>query len=225
MDRFGIRAEGAVISNDGDVLGTAARAHELALLLRAKCRQPAPASRGAIVAQLRLPTAGGKERNIDVLRLLYTVSGLRKSSEFTKRVIAGSVRVKWHNGTQFRVMDPFDVLESRVQNAAGLLQDKGPHVLTQARWAIEVAKAALLQLAANDQEQPERLGHRLQGIYTLAHSRPGRNLLRDHQIEVLEAIDLSALRKAAPLHEKQLQNVQAALEKRRGAKRRPAPAG
>jgi hypothetical protein len=28
-------------------------------------------------------------------------------------------------------MDPFHVLESRAQNAVGLIADKGPHVLTQ----------------------------------------------------------------------------------------------
>jgi hypothetical protein len=37
----------------------------------------------------------------------------------------------------------------------GLFEDEGPHVLTQATWAIEVAKAVLLKLAREPQVGPD----------------------------------------------------------------------
>lgn len=142
MSRFGIAPEGVAVSNDGDALGKVAHAMELAHVMKARLELPEKTSRTAIVAQLRLPMPNGKARNIDVLHKLYTVAGLKKSSIFTKRVIADSVEVAWRPGRFIRVMDPFDVLESRAQNAVGLFDEKGPHVLTQASWAIDVAREA-----------------------------------------------------------------------------------
>ena len=221
MDRYGIKATGAVISNDGDALGVIAQAHDMALRLKARLVEPGKKERTALVAQLRIPAPGGKVANIDVLHLLYTISGLRKSSEFTRRVVRDSVEVEWRDGRFTRVMDPLDVLDSRVQNAAGLLTEKGPHVLTQAGWAIEVARAALLKLARAGDAQDSRLGRKMQAVYTLAHSRAGRTLLREHGIEVLKAVDIRALRKLAPGHGQQLDKVEEALRKRAAEASRP----
>ena len=118
-----------------------------------------------------------------------------------------------------RVMDPLDVLDSRVQNAAGLLEQKGPHVLTQAKWAIEVAKAALLKLARSDDPKDPRLGRKMHGVYPLAHSQAGRKLLGEHDIEVLKAIDVEVLRRLAPTHDQQLDRVEEALRNRKGPSR------
>lgn len=214
LDRFGIDVGDAVVSNDGDLLGDVVQARDLAQALGSRCLEPPKAARTSLVAQLRLPAADGQERNIDVLHLLYTVSGLKKSAEFTRRALANSVEVEWRRGRTIRVMDPFDVLESRVQNAAGLLQDKGPHVLTQAQWAIKVAEVALMRLASKEPGVKGRLGQRLQDLYTLAHSRPGRALLKDHGIEVLAAVDIDGLLRIAPAHATQLDKIKAALDKR-----------
>ena len=111
-------------------------------------------------------------------------------------------------------MDPFDVLDSRVQNAAGLIDEKGPHVLVQARWAIAVAREALRRLAT-DAPRGDRLGRRLPSIYTLAHSRAGRQLMRDHGLDVLDAVDVKALERIAPAHAPQLRKIGAAATRRR----------
>lgn len=214
MSRFGIEADGGVaISNDGDALGEVTRAIALANAIHARVELPHRMSRTAIVAQLRLPAPDGRERNIDVLHKLYTVEGLRKSSVFTERVIRDSVEVEWRRGRRIRVMDPFDVLESRAQNAVGLIVDKGPHVLTQVRWAIAVASAALLRLA-KDVGSQDRIGSRVQGIYTLAHSQVGRRLLTEHQVELLDAIDTRRLGKIVPQLQQQLDAVALARETR-----------
>lgn len=199
MSRFGIEPDGVAVSNDGDVLGKAGQALELAQSISARVELPEKTSLISIVAQLRLPTTLGKERNIDVLHMLYTVAGPRKSSTFTKRVIDDSVEVEWRPGKCIHVMDPFDVLESRAHNAVGLLKQRGPHVLTQAAWAIQVARIALLRIAA-DSPSGTRVGAKVQRLYKLSRSQVGRRLLSEHSIELLDAIDLVELRRIAPAH-------------------------
>lgn len=218
MSRFEIEAnEGVAISNDGDALGGITRARELADAIHARLEMPHKMSRTAIVAQLRLPASDGKERNIDVLHKLYTVEGPKKSAIFTERVIKDSVEVEWRDGLRIRVMDPFDVLESRAQNAVGLIDDKGPHVLTQCRWAIQVASAALERLAKDPASQ-DRIGGKVQGIYKLAHSQAGRRLLKEHRVDLLDAIDTELLKHWAPQLGQQLDAVGEAREERRGKK-------
>ena len=223
MDRFGIDPRGAAISNDGDALGELTAARALAAALKARLVVPPKTARTSIVAQLRLQAAGGMERNIDVLHLLYTISGLRKSSDFTRQVVRDSVQVEWRRGKFIRVMDPFDMLESRAQNAVGLYEDKGPHVLTQLRWAIEVAQAALLRLAA-DPASPGRLGSKVQRLFALARSQVGRRLWTEHGIDLLGAIDVDALSTAAPRLARQFTAVQKAIASRHGASKRRGPA-
>lgn len=215
MQRFGIDAQQATITNDGDVLGQVAKARDIAQALKAAVVVPDQNALTSLVAQIRVPVGSGKVRNVDVLHLLYTVGGLRKSTEFTRRVLARCVEVQWQAGKSIRVMHPLDVLESRIQNAAGLLEEKGPHVLTQARRAIEVAKAAILKVARAKDPGDERLGQLVQDVYRLACSRPGRMLLKDHGIDVLDAIDLEELRNATGAqHDEQLDRIEAARMKR-----------
>jgi hypothetical protein len=108
------------------------------------------------------------------------------------------------------------MLESRAQNAVGLYEDKGPHLLTQLRWAIEVVRAALLRLAA-DPASPERLGSKVQRLFALARSQVGRRLWSEHRIEVLGAIDVDALAAAAPQLARQLDAVRKVNASRRRA--------
>jgi hypothetical protein len=69
MARYKLRPDAAVISNDGDALGS-------------------------------------KVRNVDVLHLLYTTSGLKKSNEFTQRVRNNAVTVRLDEDVQIRIMHP-----------------------------------------------------------------------------------------------------------------------
>jgi hypothetical protein len=216
MSRFGIARNDVAVSNDGDALGQVSRAITLAHAMRARIELPEKTSRTAIVAQLRLTAPDNKERNIDVLHKLYTVAGLKKSSTFTKRVIEDSVTVEWKPGHLIRVMDPFDVLESRAQNAVGLFDDKGPHVVTQAAWAIQVAREALRRISV-DPAPGDRLGRKIQRIYTLARSNVGKRLLAEHGLELLDAIDIATLEVVSPAHEKQFVAVLKARQARQPA--------
>lgn len=218
MSRYCVQRGDAAISNDGDALGEVARAIDLAKAIKARVELPSKASLTTIVAQLRLPAPDGKERNIDVLHKLYTLAGLKKSSVFTKRVIEDSVKVEWRPNRFIKVMDPFDLLESRAHNAVGLADVKGPHVLTQAAWAVQVAREALLRIAAAPGSTPDRLGDKVQRVYTLARSQVGRRLLAEHGIELLDAVDVQALKAASPSDGVQLHAVGKAWAARAGGR-------
>ncbi|MET0207728.1 MAG: hypothetical protein ABW220_01730 [Burkholderiaceae bacterium] len=215
MEWFNIDAEGMVVSTDGDLLGELVDAQALAAALAADIILPPKMARTSLVAQLRLRVDGGRVVNIDVLHKLYTVGGLKKSGEFTRRVAANSIRAKVGGDRVIRVMDPFDLLEARVQNAVGLFAEKGPHVVTQARWAIEVAGEALIALASNEGEASGRLGQRLQYLYAFARSSPGRRLWSERGLDVLNAVRLDELLAISPSHERQLQAIDLEQQRRR----------
>lgn len=217
MDRYGIASTTASISNDGDALGPLECAQRIAANLRAALLTPDSNALTSLVAQIRIPAgSAGKVRNIDVLHLLFTVSGLRKSREFTQAVWRDSVEIEWKPGHRIRVMHPLHVLDARVQNAVGLLEAKGPHVVTQAIWAVDVAREAIRRVLQQPAEN-ERLGAFIRQVYNLARSRAGRQLLRQHGIEVLDAIPLEEIRAAAPAHEPQLRAVERAIAARADA--------
>jgi hypothetical protein len=210
-DRYGITPTAAAISNDGDVLGQLALARRLATQLRAALLTPDPDALTALVAQIRVPAGmAGKVRHIDVLHMLFTVSGRRKSREFTQAVWRGSVQIEWKPGHIIRVMHPLHVLESRVHNAVGLLETKGPHVVTQAIWAVDVAREAIRRVLRQPGEG-ERLGVLIRQVHRLARSRAGRQILRQHGIEVLDALPIEEIRTVAPVHEPQLRAIERAM--------------
>jgi hypothetical protein len=208
MDRYGLTPQTPAITNDGDALGDLTLAQRMAVRLRASLITPQAHERTSLVAQVRVPTRSpDRVHNIDVLHLLYTVSGLRKSAEFTQAVRRDSVQIEWRPGQRIRVMHPLHVLDSRVQNAAGLLDSKGPHVVTQAIWAVDVAREAMRRVLkeSSSQKQPSgRLGAMLSQVHALARSRAGRQVLREHGIEVLDAVPTQEIRSTAPIHEPQL---------------------
>lgn len=212
MDRYGVTSAAAAISNDGDALGNLERARQMATHLRAALLTPDADALTSVVAQIRIPTTGaaGKVRNIDVLHMLFTVSELRKSREFTQAVWRDSVEIEWKPGHRIRVMHPLHVLESRVQNAVGLLETKGPHVVTQAIWAVDVAREAIRRVLRQPGER-ERLGSLIRQVHKLAHSRAGRQVLHQHGIEVLDAVPVDEIRVAAPVHEPQLRAIERAM--------------
>jgi len=214
MARFGISAQGAVVTADADVIGTVTDARELARRLNARVDLPRKTARTSLVAQVRIPGPGGREGNVDVLHLLFADGGLQKCGVFTRKVIAGSLSFDMGDGQVLRVMAPIDMLESRIHNLAGLHDRKGEHVATQARWAIQVAKAALFSHASASEEHASRIGSLLQRLFQLAKSASGRRAYRQHGVDVLEAIDADLLEAMVPACAPQLVAVRALQEER-----------
>ena len=140
MSRFDIDADRVAISNDGDALGSGRARTQLAAsrFRRASNCPRLPAARPS------LPSCACPARAAACATSTCCTSStpsLARASRPSSR--EGSSRTASRSSgvrPRDRVMEPFDVLESRAQNAVGLFEDKGPHVVTQARWAVLVAR-------------------------------------------------------------------------------------
>lgn len=218
MDRFDIRPQGTAITSDADALGGLHHAQALARQLDGTVLRPDERRLTALVAQVRVGQ-GARQRNIDVLHQLYTISGRSKSHQFTLKVQRRSVQVEWQPGRFIRVMHPLDVLESRAHNAAGLLHDKGPHVVTQLLWAVEVAREAMRRVLANGDGSQDRLGQMMQDVHALALSAVGRRVLKEHGVELLDAVPMDEIERLRPEHGRQLDKLRESLRRRRGTGR------
>jgi hypothetical protein len=216
MLRFGIPTRGLKFSNTAEFLGSAEEAGASADRLVIPLQKPSAPVPTALVAQLCVPLRKALFYNIDVLHQVHATSTPKKTVEFTQRVKRNAMTVKWTEDSYIRVMDPFDLLESRVQNAVGFASEqmKGAHVITQARWAIEVVKAALFLLASGDEEFTSRVGHKIQQIVRFARSSPGRRAWHELGIDVLDAIDADLIQAMAPTSAVQLVHVRV-MQRRR----------
>ena len=189
------------VTSDADLLGKVTDAEALHKLLGGRLIKPAPTERTALVARLMLPANDepGKEHKVEVIHQLYDVGGLRKSAEFTAHVVQRAVRVRFGRDFSITVMHPLDVLVSRINNAAGLVANKGDHVITQAAWAVDVMSRAFLRYGDPSQaDAPGRVGAMIQEVRGLAYSSAGRTVRRLHGIEVMDAVPESELVRLMP---------------------------
>jgi len=157
----------------------------------------------ALVAQVLLRGPDGTVTNIDIIDQLYDTGGLAKANQFTERALGRALLIETAPGHMIKVLHPLDVLASRVQNAAGRpLMEKGPHVLTQAIWGMDVARAAILRSAAArgpaTLAEQDRPGAAAQEVLRLALSAAGRVLHNDHGVEVAEAVPFDELSRLQP---------------------------
>ena len=205
----------AGVTCDADFLGTAAMARQLAKALDARLEEMPPDALSSLAAQIRIPAGHGLEHNIDVIHHLYAAGGLRKTIEFTKRTQRRALTAQLEEGWKIRVLHPLDVLASRIHNAADLVAAKGPHVVTQARWGIEVARAALTNLLNSAEAGGERPGALVQEICRLALSQSGRKVFKEHGVETAAAIPFKLMSAQSPARARQAQTIFQLLQKHR----------
>ena len=204
----------AFVTSDIDVLGKVKDAESLHAALGGRLIKPAPEERTALVARLMLPVRGeaGQAYKVEIIHQLYDVGGQRRSTQFTARADRRALTVRLGAGFSVRVLHPLDVLTSRINNAAGLLRQKGEHVITQAAWAVDVMREALLRLAADgESREGGRVGVMIREVYGLAHSSAGRTVRRQHGIEVMDAVPEKRLVILLPSLRKQFDAVHARM--------------
>lgn len=229
LSRYGLDTEGMPVSRDGDVLGTLEQARAIARALQAKLVVPRNTALTSLTAQLRLPRSAGKYSNVDFLHMLFTTRGPRESLRFTKCVRKRSVEIELPSGPRFRVMHPLDLLESRMHNAVGLHDEKGPHVVTQLQWAVNIMHCVFLEVlespgtilqssvtAADLTAQlNKRIGAIVERVFELAKKGVGQQALKRYGIEVLEAIPLDAIEAHNPKAKQQLDVIRTYMAERR----------
>ena len=201
-----------------DFLGTPAMARQLAQALGARLEEMPPDALSSLAAQIRIPAGHGLEHNIDVIYHLYAAGGLRKTIQFTKRTQRRALTAQLEEGWKIRVLHPLDVLASRIHNAADLAGAKGPHVVTQARWGIEIARAAMTNLLNSSEAGGERPGALVQEICRLALSQSGRRVFKEHGLETALAIPFRLMSAQSPTRARQAQTIYRLLQKHRRAR-------
>ena len=212
------------VTTDVDFLGSVEFALDLAHALNARFVASDKRAMTALVGQVRIPAANGLAYNVDILHQIFDIGGLAKSAAFTRRARARASEVQLEESRTIRILHPVDVLASRIQNAAGLTQAKGPHVVTQARWSVQVARRALELLARNDASKTDRPGALAAEIYRLAISRAGRIVLQDHGIEVADAIPFELLARKVDGFDEQARKMLDSLRQKKRAVIRAADA-
>lgn len=205
----------AGVTCDADFLGTSAMARRVAKALNARLDEMPADSLSSLAAQIRIPAGHGLEHNVDVIHHLYATGGLRKTVELTRRTQRRALVVQLEDGSRIRVLHPLDVLASRIHNAAGLIAVKGPHVVTQARWGIEAAHAAMTNLLNSDEAGAERPGALVQEICRLALGQSGRSVFRDHGVETAAAIPFRLLSARSSASARQARTLYQLLQKHR----------
>lgn len=83
-------------------------------------------------------------------------------------------------------------------------------MVTQAIWAVDVAREASRRVSQQPDEG-KRLGAMIRQVHNPARSRAGRQILREHGIEVLDALPIEEIRAVAPVHEPQLRAIERAM--------------
>lgn len=218
MVRYGIgkRRDGgevlAGVTTDVDFLGSLEHALALAQSLGARFVPTDKRAMSALVGQVRIGAPSSGDYNVDVLHQIYDIGGLRQSAAFTRRSQARALMVQLEGVGDIRVLHPLDVLAARIQNLAGLAAGKGPHTVTQARWAVKVARRALELLVRRGQERGERPGALAAEVFRLACSRAGRIAWEQYRVETMHAIPF-------PLMERRLPGFAVQAEKMRNALR------
>ena len=206
------------VTTDVDFLGSVEYALDLAHALNARFIASDKRAMTALVGQVRIPAASGLAYNVDILHQIFDIGGLAKSAAFTRRARSRASEVQLADARTIRILHPADVLASRIQNAAGLSEAKGPHVVTQARWSVKVARRAMERLARfGAQETTDRPGALAAEIYRLAISRAGRIVLQDHGIEVADAIPFGLLARKVDGFDEQARKMLESLRQKKRA--------
>ncbi|KVL12382.1 hypothetical protein [Burkholderia cepacia] len=165
------------ITDDADFLGTREDVTSIARNVDGVAEFPDKRAITALVGMVKIPVADGFT-NVDVIHRVVGISSLnvkRRASEVTQDDI------------EFCVMHPLDVLTSKVTNLATLASKQNEQGVFQAKLAINVARAYIID-AANDTEEPRRVLKAINRVVKLAKRSPGRRVTKDYGISFIEAI-------------------------------------
>lgn len=184
--RLGVRPPrslGPTVSSDIDFVGTGTVASALCKALGGnwKTQQGTLDDAGSQVAKLYRKVGDDGVQQID---FLSGVVGLDATAVRNR-----AVELTLEDGTVLKVMHPLDVLESRLRNLAAIPSKRNLVGVVQARFAVKVAKAFVVDHIAEGRDS-KILRQALKRIETVALDRELCAVAFAYDIDVLRAIPL-----------------------------------
>jgi len=175
-----------VVSRDLDILATASDkklVYRIAEAISGQAIFPNKRALTALVGQAVRFVSATEYVNVDVIHRVYGDFTAASILERAIEVEIGSAAIK--------VMHPFDVLRSRIENLAGLPEKQNDLGIGQARAAVEVAREFLAVVAGQHDDEQQRLALVLKAfksIEKLARSSVGRKVAKAFDVHVADAI-------------------------------------
>lgn len=167
---------GGAISSDTDFLGTRADVTKIAAATSGKTQFIPKERISALVGLVQIAVGNDEYVNVDVLHKLYKVD-VEKVRSRASEVIIGK--------RTLLVMSPLDILESRVENLAGLADKQNDEGIDQTVLAIKVANAFIQDIAA---EHPKAALKAIEEVVSIAKSGAGQRVISRYDVNFLMAI-------------------------------------
>src|ERR1700680_122993 len=178
------------VTADADFIGDSDLAKDLARRLGWQVWIPALDDSTPQTGKVTHRTRSGEVKQVD---FLSGVVGLT-----TKDLVRRAIEMEIPNIGRLRVIHPVDVLDSRIQNLHLLPEKRTDAGIAQARLAVDVARAFILQEVAT---RDERVGLKLlERIADIASDIAAVRVFLLYDIDPLKAVPLEDFRTTTSLH-------------------------
>ena len=200
----------AAVSADADFIADGELARKLARVLGWKAWIPGFDDATFQTGKVTQKLPDGSVKQVD---FLASVAGL-----VTKDVVRRALEMELPQIGRLRVMHPIDVLDSRIQNLALIPAKRTRAGVSQARLALDVARAFI---SAEIDERGERKALQLlERIATIAADERALHVFLEYEVDPLLAVPLEDFRTTTALHAQRWPQVVAAVKKKRDRYRR-----
>ncbi len=177
-----------------------------------------PTEKQGKVAQVEILASGGRSMRLDVHSQLYALDGEDVANQFTEHAIGRRILPTGERDMRANLLHVLDCLRSTVENAAGLIQSKGTHVVSQAEYAIEVVASAMRIRAYTNRVLSDagwstpldQLQNMIHEVSQIANSAAGIRLHREHGVDILNAIPLTCIEINQPKLMPEIESIRAA---------------
>jgi hypothetical protein len=198
------------VTADADFIGDSALAKDLARRLGWQIWIPALDDSTPQTGKVTHRTKSGKVKQVD---FLSGVVGLT-----TKDLARRAIEMEMPNIGQLRVIHPIDVLDSRIQNLHSLPEKRTDAGISQARLAVDVARAFIRQQVA---ARNERAGLKLlERVVDIAGDIAAVRVFLLYAIDPLKGIPLEVFRTTSALHKVRWPQIVAEVGEKRESLRR-----
>ncbi len=198
------------VSADADFIADGALARKLARMLGWKAWIPGFDDATFQTGKVTQKQPDGSIKQVD---FLSSVAGLA-----TRDVVRRALEMEVPEIGRLRVMNPIDVLDSRIQNLALIPAKRTRAGVSQARLAIGVARAFIS--AEIDEQGEKRALKLLERIAKIAAGDGATRVFLEYGIDPLLAVPLEDFKTTTALHTRRWPRILSASAARRGKTRR-----